>query len=139
MHPPEHDKINIFCMYALRPQIEGSFPVDPRNFRLGEHALLLTKPSEFMHRVESALKSQRLFANADLVEYVDNKHTGKLGPFRKLMKFAYQSEWRLVCYNGPGGPREIKIGSIKDISVIMRSNEVNTKITIESQDFGQAD
>ena len=55
------------------------------------------------------------------------------------MKFAYQSEWRLVCYNGPGGPREIKIGSIQDISVIMRNNEVNTKITIESEDFEQAD
>ena len=41
MHPPEPIKINIFCMYALRPLIEESFPVDERNFRFGEHALVI--------------------------------------------------------------------------------------------------
>ncbi|HUU40507.1 MAG TPA: hypothetical protein VMW42_06190 [Desulfatiglandales bacterium] len=90
-----------------------------------------------MRRVESSLKSQRIFANADLVEYLDDKYTGKLGPFKKLRRFAYQSEWRLVCYNGPGGPREIRIGSIQDISVIMRSDDVNKEITVDFEDFEQ--
>jgi hypothetical protein len=131
MNPPEHEKINIFCMYALRPLVEGTFPVDKRNFHFGEHALLLINPPEFLHRIESALKFQRIRGDGNLVEYVDDKHTGDLGPFRKLRKFSYQSEWRLVCYNGPGWPREIRIGSIADISVIIGSDEVNKEITFE--------
>jgi hypothetical protein len=137
MHPPEHEKINLFCMYALRPLVEGTFPVDRRNFRLGEHALLFINPSEFMRRIELSLKSQKVIANADLVEYVDDKHVGKLGPFKKLKKFSHQSEWRLVCYNGPGKPREIRIGGIQDISVIMRSENVNKEITVTFEDFEQ--
>ena len=139
MHPPEPEKINIFCMYALRPLIEGTFPVDDRNFRFGEHALLLINPGEFMRRIETSLKSQRIIAKADLVEYVDDKHTGKLGPFRKLKRFAYQSEWRLVCYDGPGRPREIRIGSIRDISVIIRSDELNKEIRVDFEQDGAPD
>ena len=92
MHPREPEKINIFCMYALRPLVEGTFPVDERNFRFGEYALVLINRDEFMRRIESILKSQRIIAKADLVEYLDDKYTGKLGPFRKLKRFAYQSE-----------------------------------------------
>jgi len=135
MHPREYDKINIFCMYALRPIVEGSFPVDKRNFRLGDHALLLINPAEFLRRIESTLKSQRIVGDANLVEYVDDKHTGDLGPFRKLSKFAYQSEWRLVCYNGPARPREIRVGSIADISVILSSDEINKEIRVDFEDF----
>jgi len=83
-----------------------------------------------MRRIESSLKSQGIRFEADLVEYVDDEHTGKVGPFRKFKKFSYQSKWRLVCYDGPGKPREIRIGSIRDISVIIRSDEVNKEIRV---------
>jgi hypothetical protein len=139
MYPPEPEKINIFCMYALRPLIEGTFPVDKRNFRFGEYALVLINRDEFMRRIESILRSQRIIAKADLVEYVDDKYTGKLGPFRKLKRFSYQSEWRLVCYDGPGRPREIRIGSIRDISVIIRSDEVNKEIRVDFEQGGAPD
>jgi hypothetical protein len=139
MYPPEPEEINIFCMYALRPLLEGTFPVDEKNFRFGDHALLLINRDEFMRRIESTLKSQRIRAEANLVEYVDNKYTGKLGPFRKLKRFAYRSEWRLACSNGPGKPREIRIGSIGDISVIMRSDEVNKTIRVDFEQDGAPD
>ena len=135
--PPQPEKINIFSMYALRALAEGTFPVSDRNFRFGEHALLLLNPAEFMRRIESSLKLQRIVADGNLVEYVDDCYTGKLGPFRKLKRFSYQSEWRLVCYDGPGGPRQTRIGSIQDISVIMRSEEVNKEITVDFEDFEQ--
>lgn len=131
MHPPESEKINIFCMYALRPST-GTFPVDERNFRFGDYALVVTNPQEFIDRIASHLKSQSIKGRADLVEYVDDEHTGAVGPFRKLKRFAYQSEWRLVCYDGPGEARNISIGSIRDISTIMLNNEINEKITISS-------
>lgn len=128
MNPPEPDKINIFCMYALRPLIERTFPVDERNFRFGKHALVLINRDKFMHRVESCLQSTGIRFKADLVKYVNDEHTGKIGPFRKFKKFRYQSEWRLVCYDGPGKPREIRIDSLQDISLIIQSNKVNEEL-----------
>ena len=131
MPPHESEKINIFCMYALRP-FAGSFPVDEKNFRFGNYALLVTNPQEFIDRIDSHLKSQNIRGRANLVEYVDDEHSGKVGPFRKFRRFDYQSEWRLVCYDGPGEAREISIGSIRDISTIMLSSEINDNITISS-------
>lgn len=138
MHPPKPEEINIFCMYALQPHI-GSFPVDERNFRFGEYAIVLINRPEFMRRIEATLKSQQIRAEAGLVEYVDDEHTGEVGPFRKLKRFAYQCEWRLVCYDGAGEPRKIQIGSIRDISVILLSNEVNKEIKIVSEPVAAPD
>jgi len=139
MHPPEPEKINLFCMYALRPLTEGTFPIDEGNFRFGEYALVLINRDEFMLRVGSVLTSQRIKAHADLVGYVDDCYRGELGPFRKLSKFKYQSEWRLVCRDGAGRPREIRIGSIRDISVIIRSDQVNKEIRVNFEQGASPD
>jgi hypothetical protein len=114
----------------LRPVI-GNFPIDKRNFRFGEHAVVLLNPQEFMTRIEAILKTGGIEAKGDLVEYVDDDHKGKLGPFKKLRKFVYQSEWRLVCLGGPGGPRKIQIGSIREISALIRCDEINTLLRVE--------
>lgn len=137
MPPSNPARINLFCMYALRPLVKGTFPVDVKNLRFGEHALVLINRDEFMLRIESAIKAQGIKAHAGLVEYIDDCYKGKLGPFRKLKKFSYQSEWRLVCLDGPGGVRKVQIGSIRDISVIMRSDEVNKEIKVDFEDFEQ--
>jgi len=129
IRPLNPEKINIYCMYALRPHIDGVFPVDKRNQRFGGYALLIN-PNEFMQRLELYLKSNEILANGDLVEYVNDEHTDKLGPFRKFSRFSYQHEWRLVCHNGSGEPRIIQIGSIQDISVILPFNEVDKQIQI---------
>lgn len=133
MHPPAPEKMNIFSMYALRPVV-GNFPIDVRNFRFGDHALVLLNPQEFMNRIESHLKIEKVEARGELVEYVDDDHIGKLGPFKKFRKFAYQSEWRLVCLGGPGGPRKIQIGSIRDISALIRCDEINTLLRVEYEE-----
>jgi hypothetical protein len=126
---PGSERINIFCMYALRP-LAGTFPVDEKNFRFGNFALVLLNRPKFMRRLESTLKSQRIEAQADLIDYVDDDYTGKVGPFKKLKRFSYQSEWRLVCAGGQGEPRIIRIGSIEDISVLIRSEEINTEMKV---------
>lgn len=117
-------------MCAVRPSV-GSFPIDQRNFEFGDYALILTNPQKFIDRISSQLESQQINHKANLVEYVDNNYVGEVGPFRKLKNFDYQSEWRLVCYNGPGKERnDIHIGSIKDICVVVKSNEVNQRLSI---------
>lgn len=126
--PPQADRINIFCMYAVRPSADNS-PLDKRNFRFGDYALVLNNPQAFIDRIESQLPSQvRGKADADLVTYVDNDYQGEVGPFKKLKRFAYQSEWRLVCYDGPGGERRVIIGSISDMCTVVPSAEANEKI-----------
>lgn len=139
IRPSEPEKINIFCMYALRPLIEGAFPVDEKNKRFGDHALILMNRDAFIQRLESSLKSQMIVGDADLVEYVNDQHAGKLGPFRKFNRFSYQYEWRLVCYDGPGESRIIRISSIRDISVILPTDEVNRQIQIHFEPVAEPD
>lgn len=127
-HPPHPERIHIFCMCAVRPSA-GSFPVDKRNFRFGDYALILTNPNEFIDRISSQLKAQNITHKAALVKYVSNDYRGEFGPFRKLIKYAYQSEWRLACYDGIGEERIFRIGDIKDICIVVRKNEVNQKMS----------
>jgi len=124
---PQLEKINIFCMCAVRPSV-GSFPVDKRNFRFGDYVLILLNPQEFIDRISSQLESQNVNHNANLVEYISNDPVGEVGPFRKRKNFTYQSEWRLVCYGGNGEARIFRIGSITDICMVVKSNDVNKKL-----------
>ena len=114
-------------MYALRPSA-GTFPVDSRNLRFGDYAVAVTDVPQFYERIVTLLRADRITGRADLVEYVDDDYRGEVGPLRKLHRFAYQSEWRLVCSGGPGGARRLRIGSIADISLLVPSNEVNTSV-----------
>jgi len=129
IHPPEPEKINLFCMYALRPSF-GSFPVNDKNLRFGEYALVVTNVPEFIKRIESRFAADGIYGDANLVECVDDDYVGEVGPFRKLRRFAYQSEWRVVCYKGPGEARELAIGSIQDISLVFESAKLNSEIKI---------
>ncbi len=122
--PPDADMINLFCMYALRPAA-GTFPVDSRNLRFGASALVVTSLREFIDRVAAGLQREGIRHEAGLVEYVDDDYHGKIGPLKKLKAFAYQSEWRVVCYDGPGCPREVRIGNLEDISFVIPSGDIN--------------
>lgn len=128
IHPLEPEKINIFCMCAVRPSV-GRSPVDEKNLQFGDYAVLFEKPQEFIDRVASGLEPQGIRGKAGLVQYVDEDYEGEWGPLRKLRGFEYQSEWRLVCYDGPGNVRELRIGSLADICAIMDSAEVNERLS----------
>jgi len=127
VRPPDAERVNLFCMYAARP-IAGTLPVDERVFAFGDSALVLTVPDRFIEQVASTIESEQIRAEANLVEYVEDSYVGEAGPFKKLRCFAYQSEWRLVCYDGPRAARILRIGTIRDISVVMRSSEVNQRL-----------
>jgi hypothetical protein len=114
----------LFCMFALRHTSNG-FPVNKKNYKFGDYALVLRDPNEFMNRIVDKA-NMRLKAN--LVEYVNKDYTGEIGLFKKFDSFAYQSEWRIACFEGEGVPTTISIGSIKDISIIMPSKEINERL-----------
>jgi hypothetical protein len=122
---PKHPElINVFCMCAVRPSF-GTFPVDKRNHQFGEYALVFVNPQEFTNRISTQLQSQHISHKANLVEYISNYPEGKIGPFKKREKYNYQSEWRLICFNGPGKERRVNVGSIQDICKIVTSDELD--------------
>ena len=125
--PNDSDKINIFCMFALRTE-PINYPIDDRNVKFGNFALIITDPAEFIQRVHSHLCLNHVKHEADLVKYLEFNHKGEVGLFKKKNSFSYQSEWRLVCYNGPGNERRIEIGSLSDIADIVPSCEINDRI-----------
>lgn len=127
--PEEPERINLFCMYALRPE-HGSYPIDKRNYKFGSHALVIFDVPEFLSRLSEKLKVEGIESRSGLVNYLSNRHSGAVGVFGKVMAFAYQSEWRLVCKNGPGKERTIAIGCLSDISEIFRADELNAQIKI---------
>jgi len=131
IQPLDADKINIFSLYALRPH-KGTFPIPQKNNKFGTHALVFTEPQVFIEKISTLFRENSIDARAGLVTYVDDNYAGKIGPFIKLRKFGYQSEWRIVCYNGPGIARKFFIGSLKDISIILPSQELNDKIKIDN-------
>ena len=127
--PVNPETINLFCMYALRP-FHGFFPVDERNFIFGDTALVMLNGDEFIKRVGNALDKESIVWKANLVEYVDDDYTGKIGPFRKHERFRYQSEWRIVCMRGSEDPRKLYVGNLRDISQMILAKEINSEIKI---------
>ena len=125
--PNAPDKINLFCMYALRPQ-HGTYPVPERNFEFGSHALVIFNVPQFFEKIKNTLEKRNINLKGHLVEYIDDEHIGEVGIFKKLNRFSYQSEWRLVTMQGIGQPTKWNIGSIKDISFIVESNNINNKL-----------
>ena len=130
-HTSEPESINLFCMYALRPA-HGSFPVDPRNLAFGDYALVLLEPQRFIDLTHQAIVDNGIQGSAGIVEYVDNDFAGEMGPFRKLRRFEYQSEWRMVTYGGMGTARNLELGSLSDIVKIVRSEDLNTIVAVSS-------
>lgn len=126
--PDTPETINLFCMYAMRPK-HGTYPIDEKNFKFGTHALIFFNSQELINRLSTFIKNKAVPAKANLVEYIDTDHSGTTGPFRKLNTFEYQSEWRLVCYDGPGKERTLIIGSLSDISVLVEAKNINKEIT----------
>lgn len=122
-HPAEAHKTNIFCMFYYEHNVTP-YPIDKRLLEFGAHALVVRDVGQFLDRMESMLKEQGVLFEARVVEYVPDDYAGEVGPFKKLKKFEYQSEWRVVCYGGPGGPRQLRIGSIADISELVTTSSL---------------
>lgn len=127
--PDEPERINLFCMYALRPK-HGTYPIDDKNYRFGDYALAIFDVPEFFKRLTTKIKEKNIEVESGLVNYLDDRYSGKVGVFRKAKAFEYQSEWRLACFNGEGGVRTIKIGPINDISYLTKSCKLNDEIEI---------
>ena len=110
---PQFDRLNMFCMYAKRVGeaereriAEGRFnpllEIPPSLRKFGRHAVLINRPKSFMERVRAVARSNGNELLEGSVEYYDpTKDVPTIPPdlrslFRKRLKYAPQSEYRIV-------------------------------------------
>jgi hypothetical protein len=111
-----------------------SLTFDDRCFQFGEHAVIVpTMP--FLDKVKAAVLDRQYALTAKLVKYYDERlFHGSFKredvPFSKQKRFEYQKEFRICINNGTRGtaPLTLNIGSIRDISLKMRSRQLNERL-----------
>jgi hypothetical protein len=129
--PTDGIKANLFCMYALREPTGPQF-VDPLNFRFGDTFAVFTNGDEFLRRVREAAALAGHGLHCHLVEYIDEQqHQGEVGIFRKRLRFAYQSEFRLAIVPGVETPYRLHVGDLSDITITGPLAQLNDLLRLE--------
>jgi len=131
---PDTQRANVFCMYAFRAS-QAETLIDSRNLGFGDSFVVFTNGDEFLRRARAEAQRRNLELESGLVEYVDPRsYTGRMGVFRKLSTFAYQSEARLALLPGTGAPYSLRLGSLSDIAMIGNLSEINLRIEITREE-----
>lgn len=137
---PTPENIMLYCFGSLADgldhlipgEIHGEVWLDEKFKDFGDHVLLITSPSEFSKRLNTAIQLHNHLYSSDFfeggygqVDYLDmSDHVGQIGMFRKDLKYAWQREFR-ICFGAKKealndkGALELRIGDISDISQII--------------------
>lgn len=143
------ESLHIFCLYAMRTNgfelIDGKIEylkeeaiksktqlmIDDRCFKFGRYAVIVPA-KQFIELISASLESTGKKCRARLVEYFDgDSFHGEFErfevPFNKEKHYSYQSEYRICIDNRTQGsdPFILSIGSLKDISTLVESSELN--------------
>lgn len=129
--PNEGIQANLFCMYALRETTGPQF-IDPFNFHFGDTFAVFTNGDEFLERVRNAATLAGYNLRHHLVEYIDERqHHGEVGIFRKRLRFAYQSEFRLAIVPGVAAPYRLQVGDLSDITITGPLDQLNDRLRLQ--------
>jgi hypothetical protein len=129
--PNEGIQANLFCMYALREPTHPQF-IDPLNLRFGDTFAVFTNGDEFLERVRNAAMLAGHNLRHGLVEYIDeHQHHGEVGIFRKRLRFAYQSEFRLAIVPGVATPYCLHVGDLSDIAITGPLAQLNDLLRLQ--------
>jgi hypothetical protein len=132
---PHQDKrqfTHIFSMsiFCAGDKIEDDKIFDDRVKKFGDEAIIIWNTKELFCRLtkffEKLLDEGSLFSfEGDFVKYFDfNSHHGELDIFSKSQEYSWQKEWRLgVRFLNHPDPFLLKIGSLKDIAVIAKTED----------------
>jgi hypothetical protein len=115
-------------MYGIEVPTPGDHPFD-RDLGLhrvvhnkgmrefGDALVVFKDAAEFVRRVKVAAETEGHELIYLPVEYVPTKHSGEMGPFRKLAPYAYQQGFRLLTVNAiEQKALTLKLGSLADIA-----------------------
>ncbi len=132
------DYLNIFCIYAiytgealsnattiegkqmLAQELKRKLSIDDRCLKFGAFAVVVPA-NQFLTQMRQQLRTQSYIFEDKLVDYYDDKSfSGEFSdsdvPFKKQIRFAYQSEYRIVVKPRvlANDPITISIGSIEN-------------------------
>jgi len=119
-------KGNIFCCTGITLESKENFyKLDNRFQDFGDTVVLITNPNEFFSRIENELKRRKIEYLIRYVTYYNPKeYEGKLTIFHKIQSLSYQQEIRIWVENYTGEPFQLYIGSLSDIAVKFKLEEV---------------
>ena len=119
-------KKNVFCMHAITDDYSA---LDEKNFERSSHALVIFNPQEFLELLNAAVSKDKADFYYGFVEYVDKKtYHGQMGCFKKFEEFKYENEYRIMRNYPTGKPFPFTIGSLEDISELVKVKDVVTRI-----------
>lgn len=158
-----YEKFPIYCFFGYDSRNFDSFEVDKEKnickmytsftedqiekleSGLGDYALIIKNPTEFLRRIDAAFKSQELeyvfqkvsYNMGNSVERAKSLHENEINiAFNKDENFAYQQEYRFLIINKAVEDHLIvHVDSLEDITQLIPTNVLlNLKIEIY-QDF----
>jgi len=149
IYKKEHNHFHIFCMYSLNSQnwkeiseeelqeFYRDMNVDERVCNFGEYAVIILNVNEFFDRVDRVAKDNKFYYSRRLVHYRNmSKMSGevskKMVGFLKDESYSHQNEYRFKFLIDPQKDTyKLDIGDISDISISMRTKELNESISFQ--------
>lgn len=136
------DDLNIICMYAALFRAEESvflkdLEVPEEYVKFGSHAVLIMDPSQFIERVERAIRRESYSMWRHAVRYVDpgtfdismlNEEID--AAFHKRQKYASEKEYRFAIETNTcdGKAIALDIDPIGDIAVYVNTSDINEEL-----------
>ena len=106
------------------------------NLELGQFFILIYNVKEFMKRIKDTLASLGHESVWNWVKYYDEyKYEGSLNPFSKPNNLNYQKEVRIAVKNTNGLPLKFGIGSISDIAMPFKIEEIKKLKLVDETTF----
>jgi len=121
------DNTNIFCtyMYSSEDATRRAF-IDEAVLKLGDHALLIDDALEFIARVKKAVNGEYPVDYCKVAYYSEKENHENLSVYHKQDVYDYQKEFRFCFDAKVAGPLEFNIGSIDDISQLLKAEDLPT-------------
>lgn len=154
-----YDDLNVYCMYAVTvPDVEELLKftnqetndsqainkalneyikLDDKIISLGGYAVIIHNVARFFKKIDIKIKKESEYYHRDFVEYFDpDKFHGVFSnneaAFRKRIIYSYQKEYRFAFKTEkPHIERNYKIGSLKNISIKVKTEEINSRLTMK--------
>jgi hypothetical protein len=128
-HPKEikifgvHNEHAVYCMYEFN---SGDIDIDTwaknidkRIFGFGDTMIIIRLPKVFYKKLYKTAQKAGYELDSRPIEYVSSNYCGEIGPFRKFDEYKYQSEIRFITNKPTDGILQLKLGSLKEISIMI--------------------
>jgi hypothetical protein len=122
---PDDLKTHLFCLYIIRSEHVTDKPfIDVKNLNFGNTALLITDTEKFLHRFKKGAGKNIAYTCGFVRYYDEDVNHYNLTIYHKPLFFQYQSEYRYHIKNKSDSPLQFEIGSLEDISIKLKADEL---------------